>query len=262
MEIRRNDTLIVIDAGTGIRALGDHLIASQFRQIHLFIGHAHWDHIIGFPFFQPLYHPDFVIHVYGPRHEASTTEDALRRILEPHHFPVRLEELQATVHFHEVSPGDTHTLSDVCLKTTNCNHPGGALGFRLELPESTISYVTDNEFLQGYRGHPSEITLDDPLVEPYREFVEFIRGSDLLIHEAQYTPRMYSSRVGWGHSSSSNATALLKLAQIPDWIVTHHDPMATDDTLRDNGYLHWQILRDCGLSAHVQLAADGMRIPC
>lgn len=260
LEIRRANHEIIIDAGTGIRALGDELLTTKFREIHLIIGHNHWDHVIGFPFFQPLYRSDFVVHIYGPTHYGKNTEAALQQILEPHHFPVRLDELKCTLHFHEVAPGDTIGIGDVKIDTCACDHPGGALGFRIHQPGHSLAYMTDNEFLKGYRGHPNQITLDSEALAPYRDFVEFVRGADLLIHEAQYTPREYAARIGWGHTSMSNAAALLRLAGIREWVVTHHDPAATDDRLRSRLQLMWQILRECGTHCHVSMASDGMKL--
>ncbi|MBS0622049.1 MAG: MBL fold metallo-hydrolase [Verrucomicrobia bacterium] len=261
LEIHRPDQMIIIDAGTGIKGLGDALLQTHFREIHLLIGHAHWDHIIGFPFFQPIYHSDFVLHIYGPHHGDKSIEDGLKRILEPHHFPVQLGDLQANDVPHEMRGGQTLTIGDTIIDLVDCDHPGGALGFRFQVDGKIISYITDNEFIKGYRGHPGELTLNDPIVQPYLPLINFCQGVDLLIHEAQYTPRQYSYHIGWGHSSISNAAALVKFANIKEWVVTHHDPSASDDLLRERHLLIGQVLRDCNIDVHCLQAHDELKLP-
>jgi ribonuclease BN (tRNA processing enzyme) len=259
LEIRRHNEIVILDAGTGIRALGDELLTSQIREVHLFIGHHHWDHVIGFPFFQPLYQPDFVIHIYGPAFDGQGTQEALNLILEPHHFPVRLSELKAEVNFQEIPSGASFEIGDLHIHTLPCDHPGGALTFRLEMPHWKIGYTTDHEFLKGYRGHPKEIGPGHSLLAPYAEFLQFHQGIDLLVHEAQYTSRQYASRIGWGHTSIPNATALARLLDVEEWIVTHHDPGATDNQIRHRLTLHQQVFKDCDYECHVSMASDGDR---
>ena len=112
----------------------------------------------------------------------------------------------------------------------------------------------------GYHGNPNAIGKDHPLIESHESIIEFFKGCDTLIHEAQYTPLEYQRRVGWGHSSISNAILLCKYAEITEWIVSHHDPKHTDSDLLDKLQLHKDILEECNLHCHVQMAFDGMKV--
>ncbi len=261
LEVRKGNTIIIIDAGTGIRGLGDQLLHSDLREIHLFIGHTHWDHIIGFPFFAPLYNREFVIHIYSHAQKGHSIKNALHKVLKPDYFPVRLEEMQAEIVFHTIKGGEPVHIGELSITTAACDHPGGALAFKLCTPDRMIGYATDNEFLHGFRGAPNEIDDSDQLLLPYQHLIEFFTHCDPLIHEAQYTPREYRGKIGWGHSSMSNATALIQLCQIKNWIVTHHDPSADDATLRERLQVHWQILDDIRFHCHINLAFDGLTLP-
>lgn len=261
LEVRRHHRSIIIDAGTGIRAVGDDLLDSDIRVVHLFFGHTHWDHLIGFPFFMPLYNPEFTVHVYAMENKEKKIEDALHQVLWPDYFPVQLDQMKADIQFHSLDPNASLPFDDLTLSYVPCNHPGGALAFKLELPQQTIGYCTDHEFLEGYRGPPSAIDADNPLLEPYREVIDFFTGCDLLIHEAQYTPREYRSKASWGHSSMANAALLVKLAKIDEWIITHHDPAATDQDLHFHHQLFRRILRDADYHCHIDMAFDGYTLP-
>jgi ribonuclease BN (tRNA processing enzyme) len=256
LEIRRPDALVIIDAGTGIRALGDALLASSANEIHLFFGHTHWDHLIGLPFFAPLYESRFTVHIYTQC--GTHMKDAITRVLGPDYFPVRYEDICCKLEFHEVSPGSPIQIDDISVDTTLCNHPGGALGFLIETAGKRIGYVTDNEFLKGYLESPQEAAAK--LFEPYSAFIDFFRNIDLFIHEAQYTPQIYREKVGWGHTSISNATLLARECNIRRWWVTHHDPIADDIELRQRQRLHWTVLQDMKLDCNLNFAYDGLML--
>jgi phosphoribosyl 1,2-cyclic phosphodiesterase len=261
LEIRSGDDLIIIDAGTGIRQLGELLINAQARNIHLFLSHTHWDHITGFPFFSPLYDPDVHLSIWSPVGFELETRDLFRKILAFTFFPVRLEDLNARVEFHDLRDGDLVTIGDLFIAAHYAFHPGATLCFRVTHGKRSFGYVTDNEFLRGYHGHPEAIDRKHPLLKPYQSQIEFLEGVDLLIHEAQYTPFEYQERVGWGHSSISNATVLLKHTKAKDWLVTHHDPTHTDAQLMRKVQLHRDIVEDCKINCRVTMAFDGLSMP-
>ncbi|MBN4066976.1 response regulator [Simkania negevensis] len=256
LEVRNNDDLVIIDAGTGIRPLGNILMNEASRTLHLFIGHTHWDHILGFPFFKPAYSSEFEINIYGPQGCEKGLYEVFTGMLDKDYFPVKLDEMMARLHFHELL-GDPVTIGNITIEYIYTSHPGPTLGFKLISPDRTIIYVTDNEFLVGYHGHPNKIHKNSPLLVPYEGFIDFCKGADFIVHEAQYFPEDYLKKVGWGHSSISNVTVLLKHTGIKRWVVTHHDPDHGDAALLRKLILHKQILAEAFVDTEVLFASDG-----
>jgi phosphoribosyl 1,2-cyclic phosphodiesterase len=175
----------VLDAGTGIRELGLTLEEEGVSRMDLLLSHFHMDHLQGFPFFTPSYHAGNQIDVHlvslGDGHLLSEPFD---KLMEAPHFPVPFQELAADIRFHEVN--GRSRLGDVIVKSYPVNHPGGCTAFRLEYGGKTLVYLTDHEPYAGAEDQP---------------VLEFTRGADLLIREAQYTAEEYEQKRGWGHSS-------------------------------------------------------------
>jgi len=260
LEISHPDSMIIIDAGTGIRTLGAEVAQRRFKEIHLIISHPHWDHILGFPFFPPAYSHEYNIHIYGPKGFGKHLEDLFKGMLDRDYFPVKLSEMQAKVIFHEISDDAVLTIGSVKIEAGYASHPGATLCFKIEVSGKKIGYVTDNEVLVGYHGHPRDIAADSPLLEADRHLINFFKDVDLLVHEAQYSPQEYRQKVGWGHSSLSNAVVFVKQTGAKHWIITHHDPSSTDNDLHMKEQLAHQILTECGHECTVQLAYDGMTV--
>lgn len=261
LEVSNGDDLIIIDAGTGIRPLGDFLDLNRHKEIHIFISHTHLDHVSSFPFFDPLYHEGITVNIYSPVSFEKTTKELFTELLAYSFFPVRLDEMHAKVNFHDLREGDKVTIGTLSIESCYTYHPGPTLGFKIRTPNRTFGYITDNEMLIGYHDHPCDITKNDPLLLPHLELIEFLEDCDMLIHEAQYFPREYEQKVGWGHSSISNATALLRFLKVKEWFVTHHDPKHTDVTLQIKFELQREVLKDCGLQVELRPARDGLIVP-
>ena len=261
LEIRHGEDLVIIDAGTGIRTLGAHLASTKAKNIHLIIGHTHWDHLAGFPFFAPIYDPECHLTLWTPIGFEKTTKELFTDMLAYAYFPVRLDEIQAHISFRDIHEREPFQIGNIEINSHYAYHPGATLCFKFGIGKHTFGYTTDNEFLMGYHGNPNAITKNHPLLAPYRSMIEFFKGCDFLVHEAQYTPLEYQSKVGWGHSSVSNACALIRHAEINQWIITHHDPKHTDDDLLKKMQLQYDILDDCKMEVRPRMAFDNLYIP-
>jgi phosphoribosyl 1,2-cyclic phosphodiesterase/CheY-like chemotaxis protein len=259
LSVQAGDELIVIDSGTGIRELGQELLKSPIRTVHLFIGHTHWDHIQGFPFFGPAFVPGFRLKIYGAAGFGKNLKAIFEGQLDQDYFPVQLEDMRSEKEFIVLKEGPVR-VGDVAVHWEFVNHPGAALGFKLDFGGKTMAYITDNEFLEGYTGSPAPLGRDHPAVVPYRSLIDFVTGVDILVHEAQYLTEDYPSKVTWGHSSVANACVLAKLTRPKQWIITHHDPAYDDQTLEAKRLVTEQILEELGCPIPVSHAYDGMEI--
>ncbi len=261
LEIRHKKDLVIVDAGTGIRSLCSDPFLQQAEEIHLLIGHTHWDHIIGFPFFCPIYNPDLHIIIYSPIGYEKTTKELFTEMLAYAYFPIRLDDVRAKLTFKEIQESVPFSIGDIHVNTHYAYHPGSTLSFKFTVGKTTFGYATDNEMLMGFHGAPKEVKKDHPLLQDQASLVTFFKECNFLIHEAQYFPDEYKKKVGWGHSSISNASVLLRECGIPDWIVTHHDPQHTDEDLQKKFQLHNDILADNKIPCKVRFAFDGLKIP-
>lgn len=261
LEIRHGKTLLIIDAGTGIRPLGNMLAQQNPKHVDLLISHTHWDHLAGFPFFAPIYDPDCQIHIWTPIGYEKTTRELFTEMLAYTYFPVRLDDIQANLVFKDIQEGQVFYIGDVEVTTHYAYHPGATVCFKFKVDKITFGYATDNEFLMGYHGNPNLVDAKNHVLSPYQSMIEFFKGCDFLIHEAQYTPNEYQEKVGWGHSSLTNASVLLKHTQVREWILTHHDPKHTDGDLLKKLQMQFDIFDEEKMDCRPRLAFDGMVIP-
>jgi phosphoribosyl 1,2-cyclic phosphodiesterase len=212
-------TLIVLDAGTGIRELGKRLIREHHAApIHLLITHGHWDHIIGLPFFAPLYSKDtnLVLHAVTPLARERTRNPI---VFDGEHFPVRFADLPAHIEHDETS--DDLRIGSARVRHIELNHPGSCIGFRVDDDDGTsLCYLTDNE-------------LDPPgnVATSAAALARFAAGASLLVHDAQYVPADMPAKRGWGHSVVDQVLALGKDAEARVLALHHHDPERDDDAL-------------------------------
>jgi phosphoribosyl 1,2-cyclic phosphodiesterase len=215
VEVRCGSRLIVLDAGTGIRELGLQLEQQGVTEIDLLLSHAHMDHIQGFPFFTPAYRPGTSIRIHtariGPDRDLTEPFDTL---MGAPHFPVPFRSLAADIRVEQVN--GRFQLGDVAISTHPLNHPGGSLSFRLEFGGRSLVYMTDHE----------------PYTDEREEEVRaFLRGADLLIREAQYTPAEYDRHRGWGHGTFDAAVTDAGAAEVKRVALFHHDPQHDDSFL-------------------------------
>lgn len=258
LEISYQSTRVIIDAGTGIRPLGLELLEKGDRKIHLFIGHSHWDHLIGFPFFAPIFQAGKQIHIWFPEGMPRPGRDLFKELFSIEFFPVHLEQIEAELHFHTSHPKTPINIESLKIDFHQTNHPGTTHCFKIITPKQKIGYVTDNEMLQGYHGPIGEVP--DEVFEPHLDLVDFLSDCDIIVHEAQYTAKEYTEKVGWGHSSIPNALTLIQKTRCKHWIVTHHDPTHTDAELKSLLKETEKLIAEHQIPCKVEFAFDGMEL--
>lgn len=221
-------TLFILDCGTGIHGLGQALVTTRKPPVkgHLLISHYHWDHIQGFPFFTPLFIPGNDWHVYGPGGMDQQLKTILAGQMTYSYFPISLEEFGAGVHYHNLGEG-SFDIEGVRITTQYSNHPALTLAFRIEAGGATFVYIPDHEpnSLFPLDGKPGSL----PLHLQDRRHVEFLKGADLLVHDAQYTLQEYPAKVSWGHSPFEKTVEYALAGGAKRLALFHHDPLRTDE---------------------------------
>jgi diguanylate cyclase (GGDEF)-like protein len=255
VELRAPDgTIIVLDCGTGARELGLHLLQTlpQPLRLHLFIGHTHWDHIQGFPFFVPAFIPGAELNVYAPLGFQQSLEEAMAGQMEYSYFPVKLRDLRSRIHFTELEEG-FFRVGGVLVETQYLNHTAPTIAYRLSAGGATIAYVTDHEpFWKPEKGqihHPGD-----------QRHVAFMHEADLVIHDAQYTEDEYRGRVGWGHATPDYAVDVCLAAGVKRLALFHHDPTHDDTQMAAIEAAARKRAADRGGSLEVFAAREGMTL--
>jgi len=218
LEMNAGDELVVVDAGSGLRELGRSLVQGPPRRLSLLMTHLHWDHLLGFLFFEPAYALGWELMVGG----WPAGLDGLKRMFKvgrsESHFPVHWEKLAARIERSPELEPPRFSVGALQVRTTPLNHPQGGVGYSFAHHGRRLVFLTDNE-LDG----PGPVGLD--------EFAEFARGADVLIHDAQFTPEEHRERRGWGHSDYAQAVELARRAEVGRLLLFHHDPGRSDDAL-------------------------------
>lgn len=243
--------ILIIDAGSGVRNLGKLLFQEEeVTQIRFFFTHSHWEHLVGFPFFQPAYSDHFSITFCSGSHAQDSIRRYLTRQMEAPYFPVDFNFLKAKFNFRCERP---HREPGNCLlgKLEVCpvllNHPNGGYGYKFIEQGKTFMLLTDNELRFQHRGGLSR-----------GQYVEFCRGADLLFHDAQYTDEEYELMRGWGHSTFDDAINLAMESGVKCLGLIHHDPDRTDDELDRQVEFCRERIRLAGSAVECFAAAEGM----
>ena len=216
-----NGEVLILDAGTGIRALGLDLAQRKTKHICLFLTHLHLDHLEGLRFFAPLWDETVSLEIWGPRSPILPLRERILRVFSPPLFPLDLRDVPARVSFHDL-PGEPWRGDGISLFSDLVLHPGPTLGFRLETGSSSLAYLPDHEpALAGIAARSADWISGGALAH----------GADLVLHDAQYTKGEYETRIGWGHSSIEAAVDFCRAVHARRFILFHHDPDRSDRAL-------------------------------
>jgi phosphoribosyl 1,2-cyclic phosphodiesterase len=228
VEVRAGKLVLILDGGTGLRALGQKLLKEMPLTAHIFFSHVHWDHIQGFPFFAPAFVPGNKICLYGGNNVSRTLEETLAGQMDYPSFPVHLSQLGAEMTFRDLHEGQVVALPDgegheLTVRTTRGNHPNGVWVYRIEHLGKSMVYATDTEHYA--------------IVDP--KLVAIAKNAELLVYDSQYTPEEYAGvgaggpKVGWGHSTFEEGVKIVKAAGVKKLVLFHHDPGQADAAVRD-----------------------------
>ena len=267
------ERLIIIDAGSGIRELGNDImtraIVKKGIRTEILLTHTHWDHIMGFPFFTPIYVPRAKIRVFGPvTYEDETLAETVGGQLTYRYFPVRQAELASEIEYISLKEEKLDLGDGIKLTTKYLNHPVLCLGYRLDYNGKTFCTAYDTEPFQNvFCSDPDDPSYDEGMFiegeavaqEENKRIEEFFYGSDLLIHDAQYTKNEYkSSKKGWGHSAVENIIESSERSEVKKLALFHHDPLRTDSELDELTQKHCNYKRESGME--VFFAREGEEI--
>ena len=222
LEIRaKSGEIIVVDAGTGIRRLGNKLADEKCRDINFLFTHAHWDHLMGFPFFKPLYFKRSNLHMHNCPFHSKFVETILSRVMAPPNFPVKYSDIKARMHY-EKECAQTLNIGSVSIDPIPISHPNGGSGYRFSEDGNSFVFLTDNEL--GVV-HPGGREFDD--------YVQFSSQADLLIHDGEYTPQEYKIFKTWGHSVYTDVLELAAKAGVKRLGLFHLNQERYDDDMDD-----------------------------
>ena len=248
VEVEAGDCRIILDAGTGIRSLGEKLRSEgRTKRATIFLTHSHWDHIQGFPFFAPAYDPDFELRIVGAAQEELDLESLLRKQMGPAHFPIPYDALSADISFQHLNEGSWEH-DGIRMRSMRVRHTSVTVGYRVDAFGSSVVFIPDNELIGGNYYTPPDWMED---------LVEFVSGADLLLHDAMYTDEEYALKEGWGHSTFSQSLELAERARVKELHFFHHAPGRSDGELDDIVRHFREEVAARRLDLEVQAASEG-----
>ncbi len=227
LEIRtKDDDIIIVDAGSGIRTLGNRLISEKRFQYTMIFTHAHWDHIMGFPFFQPIYFTKTQIIMFGCPFAQASIKHMISKIMAPPNFPVNFEDIRADITYSEACEGP-FTVNSVSITPIPLSHPNQGMGYRFTEDGKSFVFLTDNE-----------LTFKHPGGVDFQDYRDFSAGADLLVHDAEFTEEEYKKTKKWGHSVYRDALRLALEARVGKFGLFHHNQERSDEGIDE-------IVADC-----------------
>jgi ribonuclease BN (tRNA processing enzyme) len=211
---------LIIDLGTGLRALGEHLVvplraAGVPLRANALLTHLHYDHVLGIPFFAPMRDPGAILDVYGPSQEGSSLQEVLSGLVKPPFFPIYMSEFRGSMFFHDLDDKSEFTLGRISIKVRAVPHIGHTLGFRVEADGRSLAYLSDHQAPVDRRSIDSGA-------------LELCRDADVVVHDAQYTDDEFVLHSDWGHSTEAYAVHVAREAGAKRLLLFHYDPSHTD----------------------------------
>src|SRR5471032_1213842 len=258
-----NGELLIFDCGTGAHPLAADLMARGKKAIdaNILLGHTHWDHIQGFPFFSPAFVKGNSVAIHGPEGSRGSLHEVLAGQMEFTYFPIELNQLPAAITYHDLTEG-IHTIGSTRVATQFLNHPAMTLGYRVEAGGVAVVYLVDHEPFSDdlWRADAESGHIDSILHEGDRRHAKFMAGADLVIHDAQYTPEEYGPKKTWGHSTYDYVVKIAAAAGVRRVALTHHDPSHNDDFVDDIERKARALALQCGSDIDVFCAYEGCEL--
>jgi phosphoribosyl 1,2-cyclic phosphodiesterase len=267
VELRADGEIVVLDAGSGIRPLGlalDEEFQAQPTKLSLFITHAHWDHIQGFPFFKPAYDPKNEIRIFGFDGAGASFRQILAQPMKAPFFPIAMRELSAKMDIKRLTELNV-SVGKLEIRAAFVNHPGVCAGYRIFTSAGSIAFLPDYEPYEFFL-HSARVNQLNPeetkktASDERARLVEFLRGSDILILDAQYTDEEYETHIGWGHGSISSAVSLALDAEVHTLLLFHHDPNHDDRTVEAMEKSARELVTKSGRPLEIAAAQEGSEI--
>lgn len=263
---------LIIDGGSGLRLLGNYLVKKHLPHssvdVDMLMTHTHWDHIMGFPFFAPIYIPTTKLRIYGPvTYEEGGLDEIIGSQFQYRYFPVIKSELSAEINYFPLKETVFQIDDDIKITSKYLNHPVICLGYRIEYMGKVFCLATDSEpFRNVFPTDPSDPDYDELAAEEgekaaeeeNRKLISFFSGADLLVHDAQYTDREWKNgKFGWGHSSVEFIVEAAYSAGVKKLILTHHDPERTDEQIDSLAGFYYGKYREINSLMPFSFAVEG-----
>ncbi len=262
-----NEELVILDAGTGIRNLGEELMEKgESIKAYLLISHPHWDHIQGFPFFKPAFISGNELTIVGGENDKVSLQKMIADQMNKIYFPIQLKELKATLKFCKVEE-EQFSMFNAQVQTLYLNHPSFAIEYRITQGGKTVVYISDNEPFDRRVAHDMK-NVEKVIIDKYsrsngdpnQRVFDFVHGADVLIHDATYTPEEYVDRVGWGHSHYLFTLNVAAEGKVKKLVLFHHDPAHSDEKVDEILKKCTKEIRNRQYKFQCTAAAEGMEI--